>query len=165
MQTDLYAGYQDTYEAYIDLLKTAWDLNEDEFLAKYFELWKFTNCLSSILLDSDQLQENSQLGRKSIVVRTFEFIDHVCCRERTAQQGNFKRVLEIVEKQPGLMKNLVFNLNQREDADPVVLGYQVSLIGSMCQYLEHFQQDACMINAGTYNLIFVMSRMSDKSSM
>lgn len=33
----------------------------------------------------------------------------------------------------------------------------------MCAYLQEFQNNEIMINAGTYNLIYIMVKMDDKS--
>lgn len=72
-----------------------------------------------------------------------------------------KNVLEILHDTPGLIANIIFNLNQPNEDDDEVLGHHILLIGTMCQHLRKFQKSRYMIETGTYNLIFIMTKLND----
>jgi hypothetical protein len=43
-----------------------------------------------------------------------------------------KNVLDIIHDIPGLIANIIFNLNNPEDDDETVLVHHIMLIGTMC---------------------------------
>ena len=74
-----------------------------------------------------------------------------------------KSILEMIYKQPGLIANMIFNLSNPQDDDPDILSAQISIIGSMCFHLKKFQKSKFMIESGTYNLVYIMTRMGDRT--
>jgi hypothetical protein len=55
-----------------------------------------------------------------------------------AHENHVKDILEELYGCSGLIGTLIFNLNQPDDDDPVVLASQISLIGTMNQFLRKF---------------------------
>jgi hypothetical protein len=56
---------------------------------------------------------------------------------------------------------MIFNLNNPKEDDPNVLSAQIAIIGSMCYHLKKFQKSKYMVESGTYNLVFIITRMND----
>lgn len=56
---------------------------------------------------------------------------------------------------------MLFNLNSPREDDPEVLSCQISIIGSLSFYNRRFQKTKYMIEMGTYNLIYIMTKMKD----
>mmetsp|Transcript_29513 Transcript_29513/g.44870 ORF Transcript_29513/g.44870 Transcript_29513/m.44870 type:complete len:177 (+) Transcript_29513:792-1322(+) len=52
-------------------------------------------------------------------------------------------------------------MNSPRDDDPGILSSQISIIGEMCFHLRKFQKSKYMVETGTHNLIFIMTKMSD----
>lgn len=48
------------------------------------------------------------------------------------QEFHVKNVLEIIHDTPGLIANIIFNLNNPEDDDETILIHHIMLIGTMC---------------------------------
>ena len=48
------------------------------------------------------------------------------------QEFHVKNVLEILYDTPGLIANIIFNLNRPEDDDDKILAHHILLIGTMC---------------------------------
>ena len=125
---------------------------------------KLINNLTSIMLDSDNLKssEGGETDKLKIMRKTFKFIEYLTSDDQADQhESHVKDVLQTIYEQTGLINNLIFNLNQPRDDDPKVLGRQIVLIGTMCQHLPEFQQSPTMCDTGTFNLIYIMSKMND----
>ena len=95
----------------------------------------------------------------SVLKKLFWFIDHITHEARDACY--VKQVLVDIYNQPGLISNIIFNINSPHEGDPELVSYQVSLIGNMCLHLTTLQKSQYMIETGTYNLIYIMTKMHD----
>jgi hypothetical protein len=94
--------------------------------------------------------------------QTFELIDTITSDDIADRYDeNVRFILKQIYDQPGLINNIIFNLNQPRDDDPVVLSFQIVLIGTMCQHIQKFTKSKCMVETGSYNLIYILSKMSN----
>ena len=104
--------------------------------------------------------ERDQQEKIMIIRKTFIFISLLISDDMSEHEElHVKNVLEILYNTPGLVANFIFNLNQPHDDDEVVLSHHLNIIGTMCQHLRKFQKSRYMIETGTYNLIYIMTRM------
>lgn len=55
---------------------------------------------------------------------------------------------------------MIFNLNSPSEDDEHILSSIISLIGDMCLHLNKLQKQRYVIDTGTYNLIHIMTKMS-----
>ena len=82
-------------------------------IAWLFKDCKFVQYISPILLDSDNIQqETGQQDKKNIVKKLFAFFEN--CLEDEAFDEKVKtkkKILEYIYKQPGLTDNIILNLN------------------------------------------------------
>ena len=85
--------------------------------------WKFLNCICSLMLDSANIL-NAITDKKQIIRKAFELVDHLTNVEEIVSENNLiSKLLREIYNQPGLVKNIIFNLNQPGDDDPDILGY------------------------------------------
>ena len=97
-----------------------------------------------------------------MVKAIFQYIDHMTKEDMSNKHEKIvKNILKILQNQPGLIANIIFNLNQPNNDDPEVLGYQISLVGNMCYHLRSFQRSKYMIESGTHNLRYIMTQMNN----
>ena len=114
-----------------------------------------------MMLDSDGIQvvmgvKNDKID---ILKNLFTYLEYCTDDDRPVKM--VKPILEMIYKQPGLIANMIFNLNNPKDDDPNILSAQISIIGAMCFHLKKFQKSKFMIESGTYNLVYIMTKMGD----
>ena len=95
----------------------------------------------------------------NVLKKLFGFIDYITREDR--DETYVKKILNDIFKQPGLISNIIFNINSPHEGDPEIVGYQISLIGNMCLHMTKLQKSKYMIETGTYNLIYIMTKMND----
>ena len=81
--------------------------------------------MTSIMLDSDNLlskQKDTMNDKQLIMQSVFLFIRELTSDEMTDNHQDYVReILKTIYEQPGLINNIIFNLNQPKDDDPLVL--------------------------------------------
>lgn len=135
-----------------------------------FKKAKFAHLISPMMLDCDNLIAAPGRANKekiAIMKRLFKFLNGItdCGHDGHAASHDkiVKSILNDLYEQPGVIANTIFNLNSPRDDDPDILGYQISLIGNMCLHLKKLQKSKYMVQTGTYNLIYIMTKMNDMS--
>ena len=122
----------DLFEAFMEFLKQLSILDYHIFQANILNEQKFIMHANQLLLSSDNLRK----GKAAIlrIIRSlFAFINFLISDESSQNSENHVvALLETIYEQPGLIANIIFNLNHPRKDDPVILGYQIILIGTMC---------------------------------
>ena len=128
-----------------------------------FKKCRLIQLMSPIMMDSDNLRQGSGTSEDKLTVlqTLFTFLEDVT--SDTFDHGLASDILKIIFKQSGLTENLIFNLSDPKEDDDRVLLCQVALIGNMSFHLRKFQKSKCMIESGTYKLIYLMTSITDTS--
>ena len=135
--------------------------------------------MSSILIDSDNLNKDIQKNKYRIDINksAFKFFSNLTkdendliedlTEEEVLKKNIVKRNTLIIKKilaqiyiQPGLINNMILNLNNPDDDDTDVVTSVICIIGNMCFHLKKFLKSKFMIDTGTYNLIAVFLKLN-----
>lgn len=86
-----------------------------------FKKCKFIQNVSPMMLDSDGIQVIPGVKNEKIDIlkKLFEYVEF--CTNEDRPQKMAKSILEMIYKQPGLIANMIFNLNNPKDDDPEIL--------------------------------------------
>lgn len=157
-----YKQMGDLFEKFISMLQVISKINYHLFEEQILNQCQFIRLVSSLMLDSDNLK-SSKSHKLRVMKALFGFIDYLVSDEMSQKhEDHVKKLLMIINDQPGLVANIIFNLNQPEKDDSEVLGFQIILIGTMCMHLRKFQKSKYMVETGTYNLIYIMRMMDNR---
>jgi hypothetical protein len=133
----------------------------EETLEIIFKKCKFVQNTCPMMLDSDSVQQeaSSEAKKDKITILTKLFLFLELCTDEDKPYKMQKSILEMIYKQPGLIANMIFNLNNPKEDNPDILSAQISIIGSMCYNLKKFQKSKFMVESGTYNLVYIMTSL------
>ena len=140
-----------TFKRFGELMER-WARRDFETLKKVvFDECHIINCLSPIILDSDQLGadniDEESLDRLNIVQPLMLFLDTCTCEHgenirygknepewNSKPKKEVKAILKQIYKQPGLAASLVFNLHEPSGDDEKILSAFIAIVGNMVQY-------------------------------
>lgn len=120
-EKDPYKNNFPVFVAFLEMLQSFQD--DGDLYALLFKKCKLVQLLSPLLLDSDKLDTGlakNKNDKLNIMQKLFQFIVHVTS-EDSFEEIYARKILKYIFKQPGLMANVVFNLDSPRDDDPIVL--------------------------------------------
>lgn len=126
-----YKGYNDQWEAFMDMLKALADYDPKLMYDVLFKKAKFAHLVSPMMLDCDNLQTQADKrgarDKITIMKRLFKFLNDVTDppNSDSSQKSDkiVKNILNDLYEQPGVIANTIFNLNSPREDDPDILGY------------------------------------------